>query len=142
MTRRQTIKVSLGIAALLAINAASSPSLAQEPTAAGDSVVLRVTSPRGQEVTFSGAITFRDSKTERRLDRITTPFELRLPAQNIDAHFRADDYRGLGGELVRYESGKQRGYVRGTVHLGTVRLYFDSAGSYGFGSRPRPTLSP
>ena len=94
------------LAALMSI-----PSVA---SAQADTVVIWVTSPRGAEVAFNGVITFRDGKTERRLDGVVTPFELRLPAQDIDARFSAADGGALSGDLVTYRDGKQRGQAAGT----------------------------
>ena len=116
------------LAALMSI-----PSVA---SAQADTVVIRVTSPRGAEVAFNGVITFRDGKTERRLDGVVTPFELRLPAQDIDARFSAADGGALSGDLVTYRDGKQRGQAAGTNLRGEVKLHYEPGVSYGYGGRP------
>jgi hypothetical protein len=117
-----------GIAALLM----SFPAFAQ---AQADSVVLRITSPRGAEVQFSGVVALKDSKTERRIENARTPFELRLAAQDIDARFSARDGGSLSGDIVTYSQGTQRGRVTGTMYIGEVKLYFQPGGAFGFGSR-------
>ena len=131
------------IAALAAIPLAALPALAQTPVSAGgDTVVLIVKSPRGVEVTFSGTIVLRDAKTTRRIDNVKTPFELRLPAQDIDARFVADDGAGLNGEIVEFRGGEKRGQVWGTMYRGPLLLYFEPGRRFGFGDRtlaPRPT---
>ena len=107
-----------------------------------DTVVLRVTSPRGTEVQFSGVITLRDGKTERRLENVSTPYEIRLAAQNVDARFTAVDGGGLSGDLTTYREGKQRGHVTGTRYSGTVRLYHEPGVAFGFGGRGPHALFP
>ena len=127
------------LAPLCVLAFVSAPSFAQQ---ASDTVVIRVTSPRGVAVAFSGVVTLRDAKTERRLENVRTPFELRLPAQNLEARFSADDGAALGGEIISYKAGVQHGQVTGHVYVGQVRLYFEPSGSFGFGprlaTRPRP----
>ena len=110
--------------------------------AQADSVVLRVTSPRGAEAVFSGIITLKDSRTERRLDSVRTPFEVTLPAQAIDARFSAADGGALSGDILTYRNGKQGGHVTGTVYVGEVKLYFDPKGRFGFGQRLAQALTP
>ena len=107
-----------------------------------DTVVIRITSPRGAEVQFSGVITFKDGKTERRLDRVATPFELRLPAQSLDARFTAVDGGALSGDIVTYRAGQQRGHVTGTNYTGEVKLHFDPGGSFGYGGRFARRFTP
>src|SRR5438105_10857341 len=124
MMSHRNAQLSSLFALVLASSALSTPCRAQATSATADSVVLRVTSPRAEQVTFSGTVTLRDAKTERRLNGVTTPFELRLPAQDIDARFIADDGMALGGELVSYKAGKDSGRVRGKTYVGTVRLYY------------------
>ena len=109
--------------------------------AQADSIVLRITSPRGAEVQFSGVITFKDAKTERRVEG-RTPFEIELPAQHIDARFSATDAGALSGDIVTYRAGVQRGHVTGTVYLGDVKLYFEPGARFGFGSRLAQRLTP
>jgi hypothetical protein len=124
----------LAVAALLSI-----PSFAHGQA---DSVVLRITSPRGTEVLFSGVITLKGAETERRLDKVRTPFELKLPAQHIDARFTAADGGALRGDIVTYREGKQRGHVTGTMYFGEVKLYFEPGLAFGFGARIARVLSP
>ncbi|MEX2177184.1 MAG: hypothetical protein WD801_00645 [Gemmatimonadaceae bacterium] len=100
-----------------------------------DSVIIRVTSPRSGQKTFSGVITLQNARSERRLDKVTTPFEIRLPAQDIDAQFTADDMEGLSGELISLKGDGQEGRVYGTVDAGAVRLHFEPGKSFGFGRR-------
>jgi hypothetical protein len=110
-----------------------SPTLAH---AQADSVVLRITSPRGTEVKFSGVITLSDGKTERRIENVSTPFELKLPVQQIDARFRAADGGALSGDIIVYrKGGGEPGHVTGTMYTGDVKLYLDPGGRYGFGPR-------
>jgi hypothetical protein len=109
---------------------------AQTPVSAGgDTVILIVKSPRGHEITFSGTIVLRDYKTTRRFDKVKTPFELRLPAQDVDARFEADDGQGLDGEIVMFRGGAKRGQVWGTVYRGTLKLYSEPGKGFGFGER-------
>lgn len=110
--------------------------------AQADSVVLRITSPRGVETVFSGVITLRDSRTERRLDNVRTPFVVTLLAQAIDARFSAADGGALSGDILTYRQGAQRGHVTGTVYVGDVKLYFDPKGRFGFGQRLAQALTP
>jgi hypothetical protein len=117
---------------LLQVALAASPLTAQ---AQADTVVLRVTSPRGRDVAFSGVVTLREGKTERRFDNVKTPFELRLPAEDLDARFTAADGGALSGEVMPFRAGKQNGYVSGTIHRGAVQLYFDRRQGFGFGGR-------
>lgn len=124
----------LAVAALLIL-----PSVAHGQA---DSVVLRVTSPRGTEVLFSGVITLKDTQTERRVDNVRTPFELKLPAQHIDARFTAADGGALSGDLFTFREGKQRGHVTGTVYLGEVKLYVEPGVRFGFGRRVARTFFP
>jgi hypothetical protein len=137
MTRRHRslVELSLRLCALLGTMVPASTLFAQAQPMSADTVVLRVTSPRGEEVTFSGVVTMRDARTERRLDNMRTPFELRLPTQNIDARFTAADGKGLGGEIISYKAGKQHGLVVGQMYSGTVALYYDSGDGFGFGPR-------
>ena len=107
-----------------------------------DSVVIRITSPRGTEVQFSGVITLKDNKTQRRFDRVSTPFEVKLPAQSIDARFIATDGGALSADLVTYRDGKQRGQVTGTMYVGEVKLYLEPGVAFGFGPRVARPLSP
>ena len=107
-----------------------------------DSVVIRITSPRNTEVQFSGVIILKDNKTQRRFDRVSTPFEITLPAQSVDARFTATDGGALSGDLITYREGKQRGHVTGTMYSGEVKLYLEPSVAFGFGPRvPRP-LNP
>jgi hypothetical protein len=109
--------------------------------AQADSVVLRITSPRGAEVKFSGVITLSDGKTERRIENVSTPFEVKLPAQRIDARFRAADGGALSGDIIVYrKGGGEPGRVAGTMYTGDVTLYLDPGRGYGFG--PRVTQRP
>jgi hypothetical protein len=117
---------------LLPVALAASPLAAQ---GMADSVVLRVTSPRGEEVTFSGVVTFRDGKTERRIENVRTPFELRVAAEDLDARFTAADGGALSGEIVAYRAGKQHGHATGTTYVGAVNLHFDPRRGFGFGER-------
>lgn len=107
-----------------------------------DSVVLRVTSPRGAEVVFNGVITFRDARSERRLENVRTPFELKLPAQHIDVRLTAADGGALSGGVYVYRDVKERGYATGTVQVGDVKLYYQPGVGYGFGPRTARQLSP
>ena len=107
-----------------------------------DSVVLRVTSPRGTEVIFNGVITLRGAQTERRLENVRTPFELKLPAQHIEARFAAADGGALSGDLVTYRDGMQRGHVTGTVYVGDVKLYAEPGVGFGFGPRMSRPVTP
>ena len=107
-----------------------------------DTVVIRITSPRGAEVQFSGVITFSDGKTERRLDRVATPFELRLPGQSIDARFTAADGGALSGDIITYREGQRRGHAAGTNYRGEVKLHFEPGVSYGYGGRVERPLTP
>ena len=126
--------------ALLALAALSLlPSLGKAQT---DSVVLRVTSPRGTEVMFNGVITLRGAQTERRLENVRTPFELKLPAQHIEARFAAADGGALSGDLVTYREGMQRGHVTGTVYVGYVKLYAEPGVGFGFGPRMSRPVTP
>jgi hypothetical protein len=117
---------------MLQVALAASPLAAQ---AQADTVVLRVTSPRGGDVAFSGVVTLRDGKTERRFDNVKTPFELRLPAEDLDARFTAADGGALSGEVMPFRAGKQHGLVSGTIYAGAVQLYFDRRQGFGFGGR-------
>jgi hypothetical protein len=109
---------------------------AQTPvSASGDTVILIVKSPREHELTFSGTIVLRDAKTTRRLDNVKTPFEIRLPVQDIAARFVADDGAGLDGEIVAFRGGEKRGQVWGTVYRGPLQLYFEPGKGFGFGDR-------
>ena len=121
-------------AALLGI-----PGLAR---AQADSIVVRVTSPRGSEVLFSGLVTFRDARTERRLENVRTPFELKLPAQHIDVRLTATDGGALSGGVFILRDHKERGYATGTVYHGDVKLYFEPGVGYGFGPRVARRLTP
>ena len=107
-----------------------------------DSVVIRITSPRGVEVPFNGVITFSDGKTERRLERVLTPFEVTLPAQNVDARFTAADGGALSGDVITYRKGQQRGHVTGTNYAGEVKLYFEPGVAFGYGGRIARTPTP
>lgn len=107
-----------------------------------DSVVVRVTSPRGSEVLFSGFITFRDARSERRLENVRTPFELKLPAQQIDVRVTAADGGALSGGVFVLREEKERGYATGTVHRGDVKLYYAPGVGYGFGRRVARRLTP
>lgn len=127
----------LAVTALLSI-----PSIARGQA---DSVVLRITSPRGNEVLFGGVITLKGAQTERRLDGVRTPFELTLPAQHVDARFTAADGGSLSGDIFIYRDGKQRGHATGTMYFGEVKLYFDPGAGFGFGprvARHRPRQLP
>src|SRR5687768_10995867 len=122
------------VAAMLGI-----PSVAHRQA---DSVVIRITSPRGTEVQFSGVITLKDNKTQRRFDRVSTPFELTLPVQSVDARFTAADGGALTGDLVIHREGKQPGQVTGTMYSGEVKLYLEPGVAFGFGPRVARPLSP
>lgn len=123
-------------AALLGVSLAGIPAEAQTKVEAqGDTVILLVTSPRGHEVAFSGTVVLRDARTTRRFDKVSTPFEIRLPRQDIDARFSADDGSALSGEIVPFKDGKQQGHVWGTVYRGTVKLHLEPGGTFGFGGR-------
>jgi hypothetical protein len=109
---------------------------AQTPVSAeGDTVVLIVKSPRGQEVAFSGTIVLKDAKTTRRFDNVMTPFEIRLPKQDIDARFAADDGLALNGEIVTFKGGTRQSHVWGTTYRGPLTLYAEPGVAVGFGSR-------
>jgi hypothetical protein len=124
------------VAALLALPVAALRMLAQTPvSASGDTVILIVKSPRGQEVTFSGSIVLRDAKTTRRFDNVKTPFEIRLPVQDIDARFVADDGAALDGEIVAFRNGKKGRHAWGTVYRGPLVLYHEPGKGFGFGDR-------
>jgi hypothetical protein len=107
----------------------------------GDTVIVRVTSPRGAEVTFSGVVTLREAESERRIESQRTPFELRFPRQDLDARFTADDGGALSGEIVVHRARKKPGRAWGTVNAGAVNLFARGLG-YGFGDwrrlRPGP----
>jgi hypothetical protein len=119
----------LSLAVLVCAIAASS---ASAQSARQDSIILRVTSPRGREVAFTGVLMVAGEK--RHIDRALTPFEVRIPAQDVDATFRATDFGSLGGEIVRIESGKKSANAVGRIRFGALRLY--SLGkSYGFSGR-------
>jgi len=114
----------------------TTPATAQTTVSAqGDTVVLIVKSPRGQETTFSGTVVLKDSKTTRRFDKVSTPFELRLARQDIDATFTADDGGALSGEIAPVKDGKELGHVWGTVYRGAVQLQLEPGVSFGFGGR-------
>lgn len=118
--------------------------LAALPTrlhAQADSILLRITSPRGAEVQFSGVITLRDARTERRIEG-RTPFEITLPAQDIDARFSATDRGALSGDIVAFRDGVRRGHAFGTVHVGDVKLHFAPGAGFGFGSSVAQRLAP
>jgi hypothetical protein len=108
------------------------PAIAQ---ARADSVILRVTSPRGDEVAFSGVITLKDEKAERKIEHRRTPFEIRLAAQDIDARFTADDGGALSGEITPFRGDRKMGHVSGVVRTGAVLLHFVPGQSFGFGGR-------
>jgi hypothetical protein len=115
---------------------------AQTPVSAGgDTIVLIVKSPRGHEISFSGTLVLRGTKTTRRFDNVKTPFELRLPAQDVDARFDADDGQGLDGEIVLFRGGAKRGQVWGTVYRGTLKLFAEPGKGFGFGER-NPSARP
>lgn len=103
--------------------------------ARGDTAVIVVKSPRGQEVTVSGTLLLRNLKTTRRFENVRTPFELRVPLHDFDADFRADDYGSLSGEMFVYKDSELKGLVTGTVYFGTVKLHHEPGGSFGFGGR-------
>jgi hypothetical protein len=109
--------------------------------AQADSVVLRITSPRGSEVQFSGVLTLKDTRTERRIEG-RTPFEIKLPSQHVDARFTAADGGALNGDILAYRAGVQQGHVTGTVYAGDVKLYFEPGARFGFGSRVAQKLTP
>lgn len=100
-----------------------------------DSVVIRVMSRRDAQTTFSGVITLRDSKSERRFDKVTTPFEIRIPAEFLEARFIADDGGSLGGELLPVRDGKALGNVNGHSYVGKVELFYQPGVGFGFGKR-------
>ncbi len=114
------------------------PSIAH---AQADSVLLRVTSSRGADVQFSGVITLKDARSERRIEG-RTPFEIKLPAQDIDARFSATDGGALSGDIFTFRNGVQRGHVFGTVYVGDVKLHFVPGARFGFGSRVAQRLMP
>lgn len=99
-----------------------------------DTIVIRITSPRGVEVPVTGSIVFRESRTERTFENVMTPVEVRVPRQEVDIRFAAVDGKSLSGELVHMRGGEQRGYARGTTHWGAITLYNDRS-RYGFGQR-------
>jgi hypothetical protein len=128
------------VAPILGVVGITTPAAAQTTvTAQGDTVVLIVKSPRGHEVAFSGTVVLKDAKTTRRFDNVTTPFELRLPKQDIDASFTADDGNGLNGEIVVFKGGEQQGHVWGTVYRGSVKLHVEPGRTFGFGGRRKDT---
>jgi hypothetical protein len=133
------MRLRLNWHAVLPMLFAASPAIGQSQA---DSVVLRVTSPRGTDIAFSGVITLKDGKTERKIENLRTPFELRLPTQNIEARFTAADGGALSGEVIAYRDGKQNGHVTGTKYAGTVELYFQPGHRFGFGPRMDRPLSP
>ena len=103
---------------------------AKAQSSSSDTVVLRVASPRQGPVRFSATITLKDAQTVRQLDSLVTPFELRLPAQDIDARFQAADFGPLSGTLVF--KGTE---VSGTSYFDPIRLYFTPGGRFGFGPK-------
>jgi len=125
-------------AALLGFAVSATQANAQTSvTAKGDTVVLIVKSPRGQEVAFSGTVVLRDANKTLRYDNEKTPFELRLAKQDIDARFAADDGGGLNGEIVSFKDGERQGQAWGTTYRGALSLYFAPGFGFGFGSRNR-----
>lgn len=134
------MKLSQVVAAMLGLGGVTTPVAAQTKVSAqGDTVVLIVKSPRGHEIAFSGTVVLKDAKATRRFDNVTTPFELRLPKQDIDARFTADDDSALNGEIIYFKGGEQKGHVWGTVYTGTVKLHFEPGGTFGFGGRRNDT---
>ena len=133
MMRRSVLRIAL---VLGAAGVARVPAQAQSGASApNDTVILRVTSPRGVEVAFNGTITLRDRRTEQRIENQRTPFEVRLPRQNVDARFTASDGFALGGEIISIRDGRPSGHVTGTVHVGEVKLFYERGQGFGFGSR-------
>ena len=104
-----------------------------------DTVVLRVTSPRMSEIAFSGVVAFGDG-SERTFENVRTPFEVRLPRQDLTARFTAADGRSLAGEIRTFRDGKPSGHASGISYVGAVNLYFDHHQGFGFGS-PRKRSS-
>jgi hypothetical protein len=134
------MNLARSIAAIVATVCAASSAAAQTRIdAQGDTVVLIVKSPRGEEVAFTGTIVLRDAKTTRRIENVRTPFELRLAKQDFDASFAAADGGALNGEIVVFKAGEQSGHAWGTVYRGEVKLHYQPRGSFGFGGRQSVT---
>lgn len=98
-----------------------------------DTVVLRIEGPAGGTTLVSGSIRLRDGEEERKYNDVRTPFEIRLPAQPLEASFGAIGVR-LSGEMTLLREGKQVGWVSGTSRIGHLRFYRTETGAYGFGS--------
>ena len=128
---------SVMLGAALAIGTLASQASAQaQVTAAGDTIILLVTSPRGHEVLFSGTITLREAMTEKKLENVRTPFEIRLPIQPIEASFTAVDGGALGGEIHPFRDGKPRGHAIGTTWTAAapLHLFYRPGFGWGFGN--------
>ena len=110
----------------------------QEPVrraeAQEDSVILRITSNRGEEARFSGTISFDGARAPIELKNALTPYELKLPHQILRASVTADDAGVLAGEIIRMKQGEIVGHVQGHTWLGAVKLYNEPGKSFGFGS--------
>jgi len=119
------------IGAIAAIVGAPRALLAQRPRA--DTLVLRITSPRGVEIVVSGVI--RIGSEERAVNAVRTPYEIRLPADAMEARFEAGDGDGIGGDLALYRDGRKTGHVYGIARKGSVNLYYELTGRFGFGRR-------
>lgn len=98
-----------------------------------DTVVLRIEGPPGGAARVSGTISLRGGEEERKYSDVRTPFEIRLPAQPLEARFGAVGVR-LSGEMRLLREGKQVGWVAGTSRIGSLRFYRTETGAYGFGS--------
>lgn len=99
-----------------------------------DTIVLRIEGLAGGPTRISGTIRLRDGEEERRYTDIATPFEIRLPAQPLEASFGGPVGLRLSGEMTLLRDGKQVGWVSGTSRIGRLRFYRAGTGAYGFGS--------
>ena len=125
---------ALGIVASILLPPLAALAQARTPVTT-DTIVIRITSPRGVEVPVSGTITLRGSKTERTFDNVMTPVEVRIAREDLDVRFSADDGMALSGELARMRDGRREGHAYGTITRGTVHLFNDASTGYGFGDR-------
>lgn len=82
----------------------------------------------------SGTIRLRDGEEERKYTDVRTPFEIRLPAQALEARFGVPLGVRLSGEMTLLREGRQVGWVTGTARFGSLRFYRTVTGAYGFGS--------
>lgn len=123
---RRTIGAALSLLALV-----SSGMRAQSRA---DTVVLRIEGPTEQPTRFSGTIRLRGGQEERRYNDMRTPFEIRLPAQALEARFAASFGTPLSGTMTLHREGKQVGWVTGTSRLGGLRFHRSESGAFGFGS--------